>query len=77
MLLLDTIVIKNNTIIGDNVEIGASTVIGGTGFGFEKNNDGKYLKINHCGNVFIGDEVNIGDNVTIGKGTIVLEYAIM
>lgn len=68
-------VIKKNTIIGDGVKIGASSVIGGIGFGYEKNENNKYELIPHLGNVVIEDFVEIGncsciDRAVLGSTTI-------
>ena len=63
-------VLKRKTKVGNNVEIGALSTIGGSGFGFEKDSSGAYNKIQHYGSVCIADDVNIGDNVTIDRATI-------
>ena len=53
--------------IGDNVIIHANAVIGADGFGFAPLDDGSYKKIEHTGNVIIGDDVEIGAGTTIDK----------
>ncbi len=60
-------VIQKNTIIGSNVKIGCNCVIGGEGFGFEKNEEGIYVGIPHLGNVILGDDVEIGNNVCVDR----------
>lgn len=50
--------------IGSNCVIKPGAVIGGTGFGFDPKSK---VKINHIGNVIIGDNCNIGSNTTIDK----------
>jgi len=59
-------VIFDNCQIGDRVVIGASSVIGNTGFGYKKRS-GKYYRIPHHGKVVIEDDVEIGANVTIDR----------
>lgn len=68
--------IKPGVRIGSNVEIGANTiirensVIGGQGFGVEKDNEGRTYKIPHLGGVIIGKNVEIGALNTVVSGTI-------
>lgn len=62
--------IYGNTNIGRNVIIDSFTVIASDGFGFEKNEDGKWEKFPHIGSVEINDDVEIGANVCIDRGTI-------
>ena len=49
---------------------GESVVIGGSGFGFVKDEDGTWLEIPHVGGVVIGNNVRIGSNCCIDRGTI-------
>lgn len=60
-------VIKYGTIIGDNVQIGANNTIGGIGFGYEKDEDGKFQVIPHIGNIIIENNVDIGNNTCIDR----------
>ena len=53
-----------NCIIGSNCTIKSGVVIGGTGFGFDPKSK---VRINHIGNVLIGDNCNIGSNTTIDR----------
>ena len=68
--------IKAGAIINDNVKIGDGTVIrehaviGGDGFGFERDEDGIPIRIPHLGGVVIGRDVEIGAFSTICAGTI-------
>lgn len=55
--------------LGCRVVIHSGTVIGGDGFGFAPQNDGKYKKIPQIGNVIIEDDVEIGANTTIDRAT--------
>lgn len=63
-------VIKRRTHIGKGVQIGASNVIGGVGFGYEKDENGDYALIPHVGNVVIEDGVEIGNNTCIDRGVL-------
>jgi UDP-3-O-[3-hydroxymyristoyl] glucosamine N-acyltransferase len=70
-------VILENTIIGNNVIIGCNCTIGGTGFGYVKNEDGYYTLIPHAGIVEIEDNVEIGNNVAIDRavlGKTIIQY---
>lgn len=55
--------------VGSNCIIHANAVIGSDGFGFAPQEDGKYRKIVHVGNVMIGDDVEIGANTAIDRAT--------
>lgn len=60
-------VVKEGTVIGNNVIIGSNNVIGGVGFGYEKDIDGLYVQMNHIGNVVIEDNVEIGNSSCIDR----------
>lgn len=62
--------IGSNVRIGRDVQIKSNTVIGGDGFGYEKNEEGIYEKFPHLGGVVIGDNVHIGSNTCIDKGVL-------
>jgi UDP-3-O-[3-hydroxymyristoyl] glucosamine N-acyltransferase len=62
--------IYGKTTIGDNVMINSNTVIGEDGFGFEKNQHGKWEKFPHLGGVEIQNDIEIGANTCIDKGTL-------
>ncbi len=53
-----------NCIIGSNCVIKSGAVIGGTGFGFDPKSK---VRINHIGNVIIGENCNVGSNTTIDR----------
>lgn len=63
-------VIKSGTVIGNNVKIGCNCTIGGTGFGYEKNENGDYILINHIGNVVLEDYVEVGNNTCIDRAVL-------
>lgn len=54
-------------VIGDRVILHAGCIIGDDGFGNAPQPDGTWLKIEHLGNVIIGNDVEIGSNTTIDK----------
>lgn len=56
--------------IGCDCYIKPGVVIGGPGFGFEKDENGIPVHFPHTGEVIIGDDVYIGANTTIDRGTI-------
>lgn len=61
------VVIYPGMVIGNNVIIHANAVIGSDGFGNAPLPDGTWEKIEHIGNVVIGDNVEIGAGTTIDK----------
>lgn len=54
-------------VIGDRVILHAGCVIGDDGFGNVLQPDGSWQKIEHMGNVVIGNDVEIGTNTTIDR----------
>ena len=54
-------------IIGDNVILHSGVVIGADGFGNAPRPDGSWEKIEHLGNVIIGNDVEIGANTTVDR----------
>lgn len=64
------VVINDNVQIGNNVVIRENAVIGGLGFGFEREEDGTPVRLPHIGGVIIGDNVEIGALTTVASGTI-------
>ncbi len=56
--------------IGKSVNINAGCVLGGDGFGFEKNGNGEYVNFPQLGDVIIEDNVDIGANCCIDRGAL-------
>jgi len=56
-------------VIGNRCVIHANTVIGSDGFGFAKDESGKYKKIPQTGNVVLEDDVEIGSNTVIDRAS--------
>ena len=54
-------------IIGDRVILHAGCIIGDDGFGNAPQPDGTWRKIEHLGNVIIGNDVEIGSNTTVDR----------
>ena len=59
----------DGTVIGNNVVIHSGAVIGSDGFGLVQD-EGKWIKVPHIGNVVIKNDVEIGANTTIDRGTL-------
>jgi UDP-3-O-[3-hydroxymyristoyl] glucosamine N-acyltransferase len=64
------VVLLSGTSIGRDCVIGANTVIGGTGFGFERDEDGQAIAFLHLGGVVLEDEVEIGALTAIDRGAL-------
>lgn len=54
-------------VVGDRVILHAGCIIGDDGFGNAPQPDGSWKKIEHVGNVIIGNDVEIGSNTTIDR----------
>lgn len=55
------------SVIGDRVILHSGCIIGDDGFGNAPQPDGTWTKIEHMGNVVIGNDVEIGSNTTVDK----------
>ena len=72
----DNCVIDANVRIYDHVRMGnrcivkSGAVIGGEGFGFEKDADGNLFRFPQLGGVIISDDVEIGANTCIDRGSL-------
>jgi UDP-3-O-[3-hydroxymyristoyl] glucosamine N-acyltransferase len=69
-------VIHHNVVIGDEVVIGerctvkSCAVIGEEGFGFERDTQGRAVRLPHLGRVILGDDVEVGSLTTVCRGTL-------
>lgn len=69
-------IIHHNVVIGDEVIIGqrcvikSGAIIGENGFGFERDEEGKAVRLHHLGTVIIDDDVEIGSLSTVCRGTL-------
>ncbi|WP_207063726.1 DapH/DapD/GlmU-related protein [Motiliproteus sp. SC1-56] len=68
--IFHNVTILKGTVIGDRVSISPGVVIGTDGFGYERRDDGSYIKFPHIGNVVIGNDVDIGANTVIDRGSL-------
>jgi UDP-3-O-[3-hydroxymyristoyl] glucosamine N-acyltransferase len=62
--------IYDNVTIGKECFIKEGAVIGGAGFGFERDEDGNRFRFPQIGGVKIGDHVDIGGNTCIDRGAL-------
>lgn len=62
--------IRSFSEIGDNTIIRENAVIGGAGFGFERDVDGTPIRLPHLGGVRIGRNVEVGVSTAVCAGTI-------
>lgn len=69
-VLHSSVVVDNGSVIGEDCEIKSGAIIGQSGFGFERNSEGKPLKFPHFGKVVIGNRVYVGANTAIDRGTL-------
>jgi len=63
-------VVREGCILGDNVTLENGAIIGSDGFGFAKDNEGKWQKIPQSGPVRIGNSVDIQANACIDRATV-------
>lgn len=61
------VMIYPGMVIGNNVILHSNCVIGSDGFGNAPQEDGTWQKIEHLGNVVIGDNVEIGSCTTVDR----------
>lgn len=62
--------INSNVTVGDNTIVRENAVIGGYGFGFERDENDIPIRLPHIGGVVIGRHVEIGAMTTVCAGTI-------
>lgn len=62
--------LREGTIIGERVVIHNNTVVGSDGFGYAKDEEGRWLKIPQTGHVVIEDDVEIGAGTTIDRASV-------
>jgi acetyltransferase-like isoleucine patch superfamily enzyme len=55
---------------GKNFIVGDNCSIGNDGFGYIKDEMGRWIKFPHFGDIIIGDDVEIGSNVCIDRGSL-------
>lgn len=62
--------VYDNVVIGDNCFVKEGAIIGGAGFGFERDEDGNRFRFPQIGGVVIGNHVEIGANTCIDRGAL-------
>ena len=63
-------VVRENCRIGDRVVLQNGVIVGGDGFGFAKQRDGRWQKILQSGITVIGDDVEIQANACVDRATV-------
>ena len=63
-------VIKRCVSVGLGSNVGAYTVLGSSGFGFERDERGVPLRFPHLGRVLIGEEVELGSHCCVDRGAL-------
>ncbi len=63
-------IVREFCILGDDVTLENGVVIGADGFGFAKNEQGRWEKIPQSGPVRIGNRVDVQANATIDRATV-------
>tara|TARA_B110000908_G_C10253881_1_gene454003 strand:- start:1612 stop:2478 length:867 start_codon:yes stop_codon:yes gene_type:complete len=66
-IIFPNAVVYKGSEIGNNCTVQSNTVIGGVGMSYAEEN-GRYYKLNHLGNVIIQDNVDVGCNTTVLRG---------
>lgn len=64
------VALREGTIIGKRVIVHNNTVVGSDGFGFAKDEEGRWLKIPQAGRVVVEDDVEIGANTSIDRASV-------
>jgi UDP-3-O-[3-hydroxymyristoyl] glucosamine N-acyltransferase len=63
-------VVRENCRLGDNVTLQNGVVIGGDGFGFAKDNEGRWRKIVQSGPAVLEDDVEVQANACVDRASI-------
>lgn len=62
--------VYDDTVMGNGCKVKAGAVLGGEGFGFERDEKGNRFRFPQIGRLIIGDEVEIGANTCIDRGAL-------
>ena len=62
--------VYDDTIIGNDCVIDSGAVLGGPGFGFERDENGNLFRFPQIGQLIIGDHVEVGANSSIDRGAL-------
>ena len=63
-------VIREHCLLGDHVTIENGAIVGADGFGFSKDDQGRWMKIPQSGPVRLGDRVDVQANACIDRATV-------
>jgi UDP-3-O-[3-hydroxymyristoyl] glucosamine N-acyltransferase len=63
-------VLRSGTRVGRFCEIKSGAVVGDVGFGFERDREGRPLRMMHLGGVRLGDHVEVGALTTVVRGAL-------
>ncbi len=63
-------VVRENCVLGDHVTLENGAIVGADGFGFAKNEKGRWQKIPQSGPVRLGNHVDVQANATIDRATV-------
>src|SRR5919112_5563892 len=64
------VALREGTVVGARVIIHNNAVVGSDGFGYAKDEEGRWLKIPQTGRVVVEDDVEIGANTAIDKASV-------
>jgi UDP-3-O-[3-hydroxymyristoyl] glucosamine N-acyltransferase len=70
VIIEHNVVLHSGTRVGASSRIRANASIGGDGFGFERDDEGRPIRFIHLGGVLIGRNVEIGSNTCVCRGTL-------
>lgn len=62
--------VYDGVVIGKNCVVKAGAVLGGAGFGFERDEDGNRFRFPQIGRLILGDYVEVGANTCIDRGAL-------
>lgn len=62
--------VYDDTVMGKGCVIKAGAVLGGAGFGYERDADGNKFRFPQIGQLIMGDYVDVGSNTTIDRGSL-------
>lgn len=68
-MLHPRVTVNSRCVVGSQCIIQSGAVVGADGFGFAPNSANEYQKVQHLGNVVIGDRVEIGACTSIDRAT--------
>ena len=62
--------VYDDVVMGRNCVIKASAVLGGAGFGYERDEEGNKFRFPQIGQLILGNNVDVGSNTTIDRGAL-------